>query len=124
MSFMERVEGFEKHVEPIARYLNAAGACTSLLMVILVTVHVISRAMFNQPLMGTVELEELMIVILVYCGIAYTQVTGNHISVDFITGRLPKGAQEVLAVATSLVQGPVFYDPHLAESGTVHHAAK
>lgn len=108
MSFIERVEGFEKRVEPIARYLNAAGACTSLLMVILVTVHVISRAMFNQPLMGTVELEELMIVILVYCGIAYTQVTGNHISVDFITGRLPKGTQEVLAVATSLVQGLFF----------------
>jgi C4-dicarboxylate transporter, DctM subunit len=104
MSFMGRVEGFEKRVEPVARYLNAAGACSSLLMVILVTAHVISRAVFSHPLVGTVELEELMIVILVYCGIAYTQITQNHISVYFITARLPKGAQEVLAVASSLVQ--------------------
>ncbi len=104
MSFIERVERFEKRIESVTRYLNAAGACTSLLMVILVTAHVISRAVFKQPLVGTVELEELMIVILVFCGIAYTQVTGNHISVDFITSRLPKGAQEILATATSLVQ--------------------
>ena len=79
-----------------------------MLMVILVTAHVISRAVFKQPLVGTVELEELMIVILVFCGIAYTQITGNHISVDFITARLPKGAQAVLAAATSLVQGLFF----------------
>ncbi len=108
MSFIEHVEGFEKRIEPVARYLNAAGAFTSLLMVILVTAHVISRAVFKQPLVGTVELEELMIVILVFCGIAYTQITGNHISVDFITARLPKGAQAVLATATSLVQGLFF----------------
>jgi len=108
MNFLQRVEVFEKRVEPVARFLNAAGACTSLLMVVLVTAHVISRALFHQPLVGTVELEELMIVILVYCGISYTQITGNHISVDFITARLPKGAQAVLAVAASLVQGLFF----------------
>ncbi len=104
MSFIERVEGFEKRIESVTRYLNAAGACTSLLMVLLVTAHVISRAVFNQPLVGTVELEELMIVILVFWGIAYTQVTRNHISVDFITSRLPKGVQEILATSTSLIQ--------------------
>lgn len=103
MSFVERVEGFEKRLEPVARYLNAAGACTSLLMVILVTAHVLSRAIFNKPLVGTVELEELMIVTLVFCGIAYTQITRNHISVDFVTGRLPKSMRNVVSTATSLV---------------------
>jgi hypothetical protein len=38
----------------------------------------LSLAMPMQPLVGTVELEESMIVILVYCGVAYTQMTGNH----------------------------------------------
>jgi tripartite ATP-independent transporter DctM subunit len=72
-------------------------------MVILVTAHVLSRAIFNKPLVGTVELEELMIVILVFCGIAYTQITRNHISVDFITARLPKSMRNVVSTATSLV---------------------
>jgi tripartite ATP-independent transporter DctM subunit len=103
MPFVERVEGFEKRIEPAIRYLNAAGACTSLLMVILVTAHVLSRALFKKPLVGTVELEELMIVILVFCGIAYTQITRSHISVDFVTARLSKGMQSVVATATSLV---------------------
>ena len=103
MTFTERVEGFEKRIEPAVRYLNAGGACTSLLMVVLVTAHVLSRALFNKPLVGTVELEELMIVILVFCGIAYTQITRNHISVDFVTARLSKGMQNIIATATSLV---------------------
>ena len=103
MPFVERVEGFEKRIEPAIRYLNAAGACTSLLMVILVTAHVLSRALFNKPLVGTVELEELMIVILVFCGIAYTKITRSHISVDFVTARLSRGMQSVVATATSLV---------------------
>ena len=74
-----------------------------MLMVVLVTAHVLSRALFNKPLVGTVELEELMIVILVFCGIAYTQITRNHISVDFVTARLSKGMQNIIATATSLV---------------------
>ena len=95
-------------IEPAARYLNAAGACTSLLMVVLVTAHVLSRSLFNKPLVGTVELEELMIVILVFCGLAYTQITRNHISVDFVTTRLSKKWQDILATATSLVNSLFF----------------
>ena len=87
--WMDKCSDFiEKRVEPVTRVINAVGACTALTMVILVTVHVLSRALFKKPLMGTVELEELMIVILVFLGMAYTQVKGMHISVDFLTSRL------------------------------------
>ncbi len=109
MSFMDSVESFERLIKKATIKINAAGAFTSLLMVVLVTVHVISRAIFNKPLIGTVELEELMIVILVFCGIAYTQVTGNHISVDFITSRLPKRLQNPICVATSLLTTVFFF---------------
>lgn len=109
MSFIECVEGFERFIKQATIKINAAGAFTSLLMVALVTVHVMSRAIFNKPLIGTVELEELMIVIMVFCGIAYTQITGNHISVDFITSRLPKRLQNTICVATSLLTTIFFF---------------
>ncbi len=103
MSLVDVADGIEKRINPIAKYINAAGAFTSLLMVILVTAHVLSRGILNKPLIGMVEIEELMIVVLVFCGIAYTQITGNHISVDFVTIRLPKRIKDLLSVATSLL---------------------
>lgn len=93
----------EKCVRPVTRILNAFGACTGLIMVLLVTVHVFSRTFFRKPLIGTVELEELMIVILVFLGMAYTQVTRSHISVDFFTMRLSDGLRNVLSVFTSFL---------------------
>jgi len=99
----------ERRVEPCSRYINAIGACTALVMVILVTVHVLSRALFKKPLMGTVELEELMLVILVFLGMAYTQVQKKHISVDFLTSRFSERAQEILSIATSLLSTCLFF---------------
>lgn len=99
----------ERRVEPCSRYINAIGACTALVMVILVTVHVLSRALFKKPLMGTVELEELMLVILVFLGMAYTQVQKKHISVDFLTSRFSERVQEILSIATSLLSTCLFF---------------
>ena len=99
----------EKRVEPLTRVINAVGACTALIMVVLVTAHVLSRALFKKPLMGTVELEELMIVILVFLGMAYTQVKGKHISVDFLTSRLSERTRNILSVATSLLSMLLFF---------------
>lgn len=103
MSIVVFADGIEKRINPIAKYINAAGAFTSLLMVVLVTAHVLSRAIFSKPLIGMVEIEELMIVLLVFCGIAHTQITGNHISVDFVTTRLPKRIKDLIDVVTSLL---------------------
>lgn len=103
MTFAERVDAFERRIEPVARYLNAAGSSTALVMVILVTAHVLSRAIFGKPLIGVVEVEELMLVILVFCGVGYTQFTRNHISVNFITVLLSETRQNILATGTSLL---------------------
>lgn len=103
MSFENYVKPFEKKIDTVAKYFNAGGACAALIMVLLVTTHVLSRAVLNKPLVGTVELEELMLVVMIFCGIAYTQTTRNHISVDFITSRLPEPIQNMLSTATSLI---------------------
>lgn len=60
-------------------------------MVLRVTAHVLSRAIFSTPLVGMVEIEELMIVILVFCGIAHTQITGHHVMAERCTVSDPDG---------------------------------
>lgn len=93
-------DAIEKRIQPISRYLNVAGACTGLAMVILVTLHVLSRSLFKKPLIGTVELEELMIVLLVFSGMAYTQFKKDHISVDFLILRFSDNARNLVDVST------------------------
>lgn len=105
----ETAHFIERRIEPFARILNAIGACTALIMVFLVTAHVLSRSLLRKPLIGTVEIEEMMIVILVFLGMAYTQVRENHVSVDFITSRLPQKIQDHLSSATSLLSCGLFF---------------
>ena len=52
------------------------GACTALIMVLLVTAHVLTRALFRKPLIGTVELEELMIKLETGIGAGFEGVDG------------------------------------------------
>jgi hypothetical protein len=52
VSFSEHVDRFEKRLEPVARYLDATGACTSLLMVVLVPAHVIAGLSSASPWWG------------------------------------------------------------------------
>jgi tripartite ATP-independent transporter DctM subunit len=113
MSLESAADRIVKSVTPVARILNAVGACTGLVMVLLVTVHVLSRTFFKKPLIGTVELEELMIVVLVFLGMAYTQLTRGHISVDFFTMRLPEGLRSVLSVF--ILMGELCFHAGLSE---------
>ena len=106
---VKRLSGIlERLIAPVSRLLNAIGAFTSLVMVLLVTAHVLSRFIFKKPLIGTVELEELMLVLLVFLGMAYTQLEGRHISVDFITSRLPEKVRDTLKCITFLLSTALF----------------
>lgn len=98
----------EKWSHPVIKVLNGIGSSMALMMVLLVTVHVMSRAFFRKPLVGTVELEELMLVIMVFFGMAHAQMMKKHIAVDFFTSRLSEGVQNVLRCATTLLGVLVF----------------
>ena len=72
-----------------ATFLNIMGVGVGLIMVLILTTNVIGRYIFRHPLIGTVEIEELMLVVLVFFGIAYAQLKKRHVSIPFIVDRLP-----------------------------------
>lgn len=88
-------------VRPVTRVLNAFGTSLALVMILVVAFNVISRGLFNKPFVGTVELEEIMLVLLVFFGIAYTHAQKRHISVDFVTGRFSERLQNFFGTVTS-----------------------
>ncbi len=80
----------------ISRVLNAVAGGTLFLMMLLTAIDVVLRYAFNRPIGGTYEITELMMVIVIFFALAYTQATKAHVSVDFLVARLSKRKQKII----------------------------
>src|SRR5699024_5782383 len=57
-------------------------------MMLLVVVDVSGRYLFNKPIAGNIELTEILMVLTIYSGIAYTQRNEGHVGMDLIFDKL------------------------------------
>lgn len=70
--------------------LNYVGRIAVFFIMIVTTLDVVLRKVSDYSILGSYELTELSMVIMVFFGIASYQVKDGHIRVDFIINRLPK----------------------------------
>lgn len=82
--------------------LSAAGMAVFMLMVALTFADVFLRYLFGRSVPGTVELTELLMVIVVFSSIAATQWQKSHVTMDILTSRLRKPARALLETVTGL----------------------
>ena len=72
-------------------------SCTCVFaMMLLTTVDVVLRYVFHNPLVGTFEVSEFMMVTIVFFSMAYTQHRKGHVAVDVIIGRLSQRKQALV----------------------------
>jgi tripartite ATP-independent transporter DctM subunit len=93
----------DRVLKPVTNVVNSIGTSILLLMVLLMGVNVFLRYFVGKPVVGTLELEEFMLVILVFFGIAYTAVQKRHVKVDLVLSRLPHSVRPVINSITSLI---------------------
>lgn len=86
-----------------SRSVNAIGSCLIVGMVLFMSVNVVLRYVFARPVKGVVELEEFMLVMVVFLGLAHTAVRKRHVKVDFLISRLSEAAQAAINSITSLL---------------------
>ena len=72
-----------------------AGALIAVLMLFTVY-NILGRWLFGAPLRGTVELTQLVMIGVVYLGLAYAQHHDDHISVDLLYQRVGRRGRAVL----------------------------
>jgi TRAP-type C4-dicarboxylate transport system permease small subunit len=94
------VERLTDLTERATLWLARASAVGLALMTVLTFFDVIGRYFFNSPIVGTVEVTELLMGLIVYLGIGYTTITHGHIRVDIVITHLPSRLQAVLDVIT------------------------
>ena len=102
--WLSRVGQFlEKAIFPISRFLLLIGQFILALMVMLTVVDVFLRYVFNRPILGSYELTEFMMAILVFSSVGYAMVVKGHVVVDLVFSRLPQKAQHIVECVTSFI---------------------
>ncbi|MFC1907115.1 TRAP transporter small permease [Chloroflexota bacterium] len=78
----------ERHVSIIETWLNYSGVALIMLLMFFTTAEVASRYLLNRPFMGNLDITEMIMVVIVFFGAAYTQRFGSHITVDMFVKML------------------------------------
>ncbi|MFV0453019.1 MAG: TRAP transporter small permease [Propioniciclava sp.] len=77
-------------IHGFSRFLATVSALAITVIMILTVADVVSRLAGGGSVPGLLELSEVALVFLVYCGIAYGQQKRTHVSVSLLTSRLPE----------------------------------
>lgn len=79
----------------VSLWLVRAGAAVLTLMMLMTFFDVVGRYFLNQPIVGTVDMTELYMGLIVYLGIGAMTLERGHISVDLLVSRLGPRARLV-----------------------------
>jgi TRAP-type C4-dicarboxylate transport system permease small subunit len=93
--------------------LGAVSATVLFLMMMLTTVDVVGRYIFNKPLNGGFEVTEMMLAALIYCGLPMVSQRREHIVIDtfdsFMSARVKRGLDILAEIVCSLTLGGIGY---------------
>jgi TRAP-type C4-dicarboxylate transport system permease small subunit len=96
MELLKSIDKFNRGLDSLIKGLSWIAYVFMALMILLVVAHVGSRFIFHSPLMGTIELIELMMVIIGFIAIPFAAMRRVHVTMDLITNRLPRKTRIVL----------------------------
>jgi TRAP-type C4-dicarboxylate transport system permease small subunit len=92
-----------RFVRPAVTILHGAGVAVLAAMMVLTASDVTLRYVFNRPIVGSFDLTEYMMAIVVSFSLAYCAFFKGHVSVDLVISRLPQRAQAVIDGITGLL---------------------
>ncbi len=91
--------GIGRAAAALARFASLVLAA----IVALTFLDVVGRTFFGRALVGTVESVELMMGILVFCGLAITEINRRHIVVETFQNLFPRPARRLSEIVNSLL---------------------
>ncbi len=99
---------FQTALRQVARLMYWIAGTALAAMMFLTVADVVLRY-FKMPIVGTYEIVSMLGAIVIGFAVPQTTVERGHVLMDFITGRLPFGAQRVFHLVTRLLAVFTFY---------------
>jgi TRAP-type C4-dicarboxylate transport system permease small subunit len=87
----------------LERVLLAGSALVILFAMLFVGAEVLMRYVFNSPIPGHLEGSELLMPLIVFLALSYTQATHGHVGMDLLLDALAPGARRYATMATLLI---------------------
>jgi len=87
----------ERVIYPFSKGISILSMIAACVMMFLVTVDVFMRRALNQPIFGAYEVGKVLLVIVVFCGVAYVMSVKGHVVVDTLTRLYPQRLQKVIS---------------------------
>jgi TRAP-type transport system small permease protein len=97
---MERDKLFGKTTRAInvfTKMLCLVSAAAMSIMTLVIVANVVGRYFFKKPLAGSIELIQMLAVVVVFFGVAYTEFRRGHVGVELLTAALSRPIQAILA---------------------------
>ncbi|MBU4563120.1 MAG: TRAP transporter large permease subunit [Desulfarculus sp.] len=101
-------DGLDLILEPLGKWMFAIATLAVGAMSLPIVIDVLARILMGKSLSGVVELEEYLMVVIVFLALGYTQKSGGHIFIDLVTCKLPRKAARCLQTF-SLASCSVFF---------------
>jgi len=95
ISLNSAIKGLDGFIRPTSRASNYISAFFLLMMPLPVFIDVIARFVIRGSIPGAIEIESYMLLIIVFLGIAFIQLSDGHIRIGFIVSRFPKWVQNL-----------------------------
>lgn len=90
-------------VTGLSRVLDKiAGLCMVAIMALIVS-NVLLRALFNRPILGTIDYVVFLTAVMIGLALAYCAVQNGHIAVSFVVDRLPIRMQSLVAIVMDIL---------------------
>ncbi len=89
--------------QKISKIMVLVSSAAILLMMLLMLADITLRLILNKPIIGSFEIIEQMMVIIVFFAFGYTQIEKGHICVDVVTTAVPEKVRDILNVITSCI---------------------
>ncbi len=100
-SFLNKLHTITRRVNEL---IALVGGAALFFMMLQTTGDVVGRYLFSSPIKGTIEITEMLMLIVVYFGFAYAEIKGKHISANIFVSRLSQKFQ-VAARSLGLLLG-------------------
>ena len=95
--------GAARAIAAISQIMNIISMAVLGLITLITVVDVIGRAVFNKPLLGSFEITEFSMAVMVFLSIAWCAVQKGHIQVTILTDKLKTRPKILLSIVTHFI---------------------
>jgi len=97
------VETYRKIIDTVSNVCNVIGQSIAGIMVFLVAADAVGRYVFNRPIVGVLEITELMMVFIVFLAFAYVESKNGHVRVDLILSHFPRKVRQYIECLVTVI---------------------